>query len=151
MFLIDLKVPWFCFVPNWTLFDFFKVYIFRKNNYSSLFSFISVTRCFNWWHWFAFTFLNVTRYKFEGYTLRVHHTPGKSFAYKPELLNYLKIWISSMYSTDKNSILECGTIFYCTTFHKNKSHCVVRTRDLQIGRMRLHPLRHRDKHQSLAL
>lgn len=32
-------------------------------------------------------------------SLRILHTPGKSFAYKPTLLKYLKIWIFRMCST----------------------------------------------------
>lgn len=35
------------------------------------------------------------------YPLRVLHTPGKSSAYNPILLNYLKIWISSKRSNWK--------------------------------------------------
>lgn len=69
----------------------------------------------------------------------------KSSAYKPELLNYLKI--SSILKdflacvpleNDRKNSFNCGgkTHFYlnCTTIYENKSPCCIRTRDPQISR-----------------
>lgn len=76
-------------------------------------------------------------------SLRVLHTHGKSSAYKPIILNYFKIWISSMCSTwqwvKKNKNFG-GKIYFLnfTTTHKNKTPCGIRTRDLWVCRLKLH-------------
>lgn len=79
---------------------------------------------------------------------------GKSSAYMPILLNYLKVWISSIgLRNDRKKSIGGGGSQILKFYHirKNKSSCSSRTRDLRVCRSRKHPFRHRDRHQAVAI
>lgn len=85
---------------------------------------------------------------------KVLQTPWKSSAYKPSLLNHLKIWVSSMCSTwIWLKILFLGKkikFLNCTAIHENKRSWSIRNQDPWVGRSKLNQLCFRDRHQILA-
>lgn len=83
-------------------------------------------------------------------TLKGPPQPGKSFAYQPIILNYLKIWISDKVylQYDTKNYLEGKN--QLIAIRENKSHYNIRTEDLHVGSFRQHPMHHRDRDQLLA-
>lgn len=73
-------------------------------------------------------------------------------AHSSKLLKYMNFYhVLELKMTRKNSIGWGVNFLKFTAIHENKSPCGIRTRDLRVGRSKLQPLRHRDRHQRLAI